>query len=117
MNPVEIIVLAIAAILVPIILLIVLGHFVTKVIARRSPNSQINRKVNPLQLLIAGIVVAVLMSVTAIGQLHPESAFGRYFAPPQGILVATVLIWFVSIVLSICIALGRRLIQKHRGGV
>jgi protein-S-isoprenylcysteine O-methyltransferase Ste14 len=117
MNPIGLIALAVAAILIPIILLIVLGHFASKAIARRSPNSQFNRKVSSLQFLHAAIVVAVLMSVTWIGQLHPEGALGRYFALPQGIIVAIVLVLFVSIAFSFCIALGRRLRQKQRGGV
>jgi hypothetical protein len=116
MNGIGILAILAAAILVPILLLIALGYFVSRWVARRSPNSQLIRRVTPLQALQYAIIVAVLMAVTSVGLLHPTSTLGKWFAFPYGIIAAMVLAWLVSIAFGTCVVIGRRLRQKHRGG-
>ena len=116
MNGIGVLALLAAAILVPILLLIALGYFASRWVARRSPNSQWTRRVTPLQALNYAIVVAVLMTVTWIGQLHPTTTLGKWFAFPYGIVAAVALVWLASIAFAACVAVARRLTQKHRGG-
>ena len=117
MNGALILAFVAAAILVPILLLIALGHFASRWIARRSPNSGMIKRVTPIQALQYAVLVAALMIVTAIGQLSPTTTLGKLFAFPRGMILVMVLFWLVLLVIAIGVVVYRLLRKKRRGGV
>ena len=117
MNGVLILSFVAALILVPIVLLIALGHFASRWIARRSPDSQMIKRVTPIQALQYAILVAALMIVTAIGKLSPTTTLGKLFAFPRGVILVTVLFWLVTLVIAIGVVVYRRLRKRRRGGI
>ena len=94
-----VIVLVLAAIVLPCVAVAGAGFWFKRRLGRVSPNSQFLQKVNSSQALASAVLVLVLIAGAALHEFAPGTALGSFLWSPLGILSLFVGAWLLAVVI------------------
>ena len=114
MTPALVVTIIIAALLIFLALLMVVGLWLARRFSRGAPNSQLSKKLGPWDIIPLGFLVIAMTVGLAVRTLAPQSTLGSFLSTPLSLALAFLGLMLAHIAISVVIALARHYIFTRR---